>query len=96
MVILKNNWEMEKTIIMCVIFACVLVSFSGCGHNQLLQTDTKDIPKDNTADITEPTEAMTPTEEQMRPHQISAEGKNPNPKATSFFSWENWKRRRKR
>jgi hypothetical protein len=72
-------------------FACVLVSFSGCGYNQLFQTDTKDILKDNMADITEPIEAMAPTEEQMRPHQISVEDKNPKPKATSFFSWENWK-----
>jgi hypothetical protein len=78
---------MKKTIITHVMFACVLVSFSGCEHNQLLQTDTEDILKDNTADIT----AIIPTEEQMRPHQISVEDKNPKPKATSFFSWENWK-----
>jgi hypothetical protein len=81
----KPEKKDKKAIITYVIFACVLVSFSGCGHNQLLQTDAKDILKDNTADITEPTEAMTPTEEQMRPHQISVEDKNPKPKATSFF-----------
>jgi len=33
-----------------VIFACVLVPFSGCVHSQLLQTDTKDILKNNLVD----------------------------------------------
>lgn len=37
---------MKKTIILYVIFACVFVSFSSCGHKRLLQTDAKNTLKD--------------------------------------------------